>query len=101
MAGARTQWLLTVTALPLTYLCGWLSWHYVEMPTLSLRRYLPRRTPRPASPRPDAPSATPPGPGTSSGSPRHRLAQLRERPEPPAVPVGLGVAWRHGTVRTR
>lgn len=91
MAGARTQWLLTVTALPLTYLCGWLSWRYVEMPTLSLRRYLPRLSrhePGPASPHPDAPSATPPGPGTSSGSPRHRLAQLRERPEHPAVPVG-------------
>ena len=22
-------------------LCGWLSWRYIEVPTLSLRRYLP------------------------------------------------------------
>ncbi|HEY6425509.1 MAG TPA: acyltransferase [Pseudonocardiaceae bacterium] len=42
MAGASTQWLLTVTALPLSYLCGWLSWRYIEQPTLSLRRYLRR-----------------------------------------------------------
>jgi peptidoglycan/LPS O-acetylase OafA/YrhL len=42
MAGADTQWSLTVTALPLTYLCGWLSWRYIEAPTLSLRRHLPR-----------------------------------------------------------
>ncbi|MGH3805760.1 MAG: acyltransferase family protein [Pseudonocardiaceae bacterium] len=49
MAGADTQWSLTVTALPLTYLCGWLSWRYVEAPTLSLRRYLPRRSTHPAS----------------------------------------------------
>jgi peptidoglycan/LPS O-acetylase OafA/YrhL len=46
MAGADQQWSLTVTALPLTYLCGWLSWHYIEQPTLSLRRYLRRRKPR-------------------------------------------------------
>ncbi|HKR51777.1 MAG TPA: acyltransferase [Pseudonocardiaceae bacterium] len=45
MAGADQQWSLTVTALPLTYLCGWLSWHYIEQPTLSLRRYLPRPSP--------------------------------------------------------
>lgn len=43
MAGADTQWSLTATALPLTYLCGWLSWRYIEEPTLSLRRYLSRR----------------------------------------------------------
>lgn len=42
MAGADTQWSLTMTALPLTYLCGWLSWRYIEAPTLSLRRYFPR-----------------------------------------------------------
>ncbi|MGH3869311.1 MAG: acyltransferase family protein [Pseudonocardiaceae bacterium] len=42
MAGADTQWSLTVTALPVTYLCGWLSWRYIEAPTLSLRRYLSR-----------------------------------------------------------
>lgn len=41
MAGARTQLLLTLTALPLCYLCGWLSWRYIEAPTLALRRYLP------------------------------------------------------------
>jgi peptidoglycan/LPS O-acetylase OafA/YrhL len=50
LAGADTQWSLTVTALPLTYLCGWLSWHYIETPTLSLRRYLPRRDKRPERP---------------------------------------------------
>jgi peptidoglycan/LPS O-acetylase OafA/YrhL len=47
MAGADKQWSLTITALPLTYLCGWLSWHYIEQPTLSLRRYLRRPKPRP------------------------------------------------------
>jgi peptidoglycan/LPS O-acetylase OafA/YrhL len=47
MTGADKQWSLTLTALPLTYLCGWLSWHYIEQPTLSLRRYLRRRKPRP------------------------------------------------------
>ncbi|MGB9280456.1 MAG: acyltransferase [Pseudonocardiaceae bacterium] len=48
MAGADTQWSLTFTALPVTYLCGWLSWRYIEAPTLSLRRYLPRSKPRPS-----------------------------------------------------
>ncbi|MGH3919880.1 MAG: hypothetical protein ACRDSG_12740, partial [Pseudonocardiaceae bacterium] len=45
-----------VTALPLSYLCGWLSWHYIEQPTLSLRRYLRRRKPRPKASRPSAAS---------------------------------------------
>ncbi|MGH3915063.1 MAG: acyltransferase family protein [Pseudonocardiaceae bacterium] len=45
MAGADEQWSLTLTALPISYLCGWLSWRYIEEPTLSLRRYLPRREP--------------------------------------------------------
>ncbi len=49
MAGADTVWLLMITALPLSYLCGWLSWHYIEQPTLSLRRYLRRREPRPTA----------------------------------------------------
>ncbi len=63
MAGADTQLLLTVTALPAAYLCGWLSWRYVEEPILSLRRYLPRpRSPEPAH------------------RARHRLAPPRERP---------------------
>jgi peptidoglycan/LPS O-acetylase OafA/YrhL len=82
MAGADTQWSLTVTALPLTYLCGWLSWRYVEAPTLSLRRYLPRGEPRSTSARPDTPNPD---------TPQRRLAQLRERPESAereaAVPV--------------
>jgi peptidoglycan/LPS O-acetylase OafA/YrhL len=72
MAGADTQWSLTVTALPLTYLCGWLSWRYIEVPTLSLRRYLPRGKPRPSVP-------------------RHHVEKLRERPKlterEPAVPA--------------
>jgi peptidoglycan/LPS O-acetylase OafA/YrhL len=59
MAGVDTQWPLTVTALLLTYLCGWLSWRYIESPTLSLRRYLRRR------------------------EPRHRLARRTVQPEPP------------------
>jgi peptidoglycan/LPS O-acetylase OafA/YrhL len=49
MGGVDTQWPLTVTALPLTYLCGWLSWRYIEQPTLSLRRYLQRRAPHPSA----------------------------------------------------
>ncbi len=56
MAGVDKQWSLTVTALPLSYLCGWLSWHYIEQPTLSLRRYLRRRKPRPKASRPSAAS---------------------------------------------
>ncbi|MGH3830797.1 MAG: acyltransferase family protein [Pseudonocardiaceae bacterium] len=57
MAGADTQWSLTVTALPLAYLCGWLSWRYVEAPTLSLRRYLPHRDPHAATTSASLPSA--------------------------------------------
>jgi peptidoglycan/LPS O-acetylase OafA/YrhL len=72
MAGATTQWLLTVTALPLTYLCGWLSWRYIEAPTLSLRCYLPRSERR----RP------PQHPDSRPRSPRHRVAQLCQRSEP-------------------
>lgn len=64
MVGADTQWSLTVTALPLAYLCGWLSWRYVEAPTLSLRRYLPHAV------------------TGSQATPRHQLAKLRERTEP-------------------
>jgi len=82
MAGADTQWLLTVTALPSAYLCGWLSWRYVEAPTLSLRRYLPRREPRPTAARPITTSSGPPSPDTSRADPRQRLAKLREQPEP-------------------
>jgi peptidoglycan/LPS O-acetylase OafA/YrhL len=62
MAGADTQWSLTVTALPLTYLCGWLSWRYIEAPTLSLRRYLPhfprRERPDPAEREEAVPAAS-------------------------------------------
>jgi len=50
MAGADKQWSLTVTALPLTYLCGCLSWRFIEVPTQSLRRYLPRRAAQPDRP---------------------------------------------------
>ena len=82
MVGVTTELPLTVTALPLSYLYGWLSWRYIEAPTLSLRRYLPRRAPRTTSPRPDTPSSRPPsGPDTPRATPRRRLAQLRERPE--------------------
>ncbi len=63
MAGADTQLSLTVTALPAAYLCGWLSWRYVEEPILSLRRYLPRR--RSSEPAHKA---------------RHRLTPPQERP---------------------
>jgi peptidoglycan/LPS O-acetylase OafA/YrhL len=101
MAGAGTQWSLTVTALPLTYLCGWLSWRYIEAPTLSLRRYLPLREPRPSPRSLDTPLSSPPsptpsgptpsGPSPSSASPRRRLARLRERTklaeQEPPVPV--------------
>jgi peptidoglycan/LPS O-acetylase OafA/YrhL len=92
MAGADTQWLLTVTALPLTYLCGWLSWRYIEAPTLLLRRYLPHRERRPSSLRPDTPSAGPPSAGAPRTNPRHRLAQLRERPEPAEREAALPAA---------
>lgn len=67
MAGADEQWSLTAAALPAAYLCGWLSWRYIEVPTLSLRRYLPRRDSRPASP---------------GRSPRTRLPQQQ-----PSVPA--------------
>ncbi|MDQ4093358.1 MAG: acyltransferase [Actinomycetota bacterium] len=43
MAGVDALVPLIVTAVPLSYLCGWLSWRYIEQPTLSLRRYLRRR----------------------------------------------------------
>jgi peptidoglycan/LPS O-acetylase OafA/YrhL len=83
MAGANTQWTLTASALPLTYLCGWLSWRYIEAPTLSLRRYLPRAKPRRAG-RP-APTSDP------SVGPRRRPDELPRRTElterQPAVPA--------------
>ncbi len=79
MAGVDNQWSLTVAALPLCYLCGWLSWRYIEAPTMSLRRYLRRREPRPDRESPYIQSPNPP-----SRSPRHRLAQLREPPVPVA-----------------
>lgn len=43
LAGAGTQWELMASALPLSYLCGWLSWRYIEQPTLSLRACLRSR----------------------------------------------------------
>jgi peptidoglycan/LPS O-acetylase OafA/YrhL len=83
IAGADTQWSLTFTALPLTYLCGWLSWRYIEAPTLSLRRYLPRDKPPPSARSRHSPP--------SSARTRRRLAEPRERPElterEPAVPA--------------
>jgi peptidoglycan/LPS O-acetylase OafA/YrhL len=83
MAGANTQWTLTASALPLTYLCGWLSWHYIEAPTLSLRRYLPRAKPRRAA----RPAPTP----DPSVGPRRRPDELPRRTElterQPAVPA--------------
>ncbi|HEX2297645.1 MAG TPA: acyltransferase [Pseudonocardiaceae bacterium] len=51
MAGADQQWSLTLTALPLTYLFGCLSWRFIEVPTQSLRRYLPRPAAKPDRPR--------------------------------------------------
>jgi peptidoglycan/LPS O-acetylase OafA/YrhL len=81
MAGADTQWSLTATALPVSYLCGWLSWRYIEAPTLSLRRYLPRRQPRPKPPNPESPDPEPPNPSAADLNPRRRLTQLRERPD--------------------
>jgi peptidoglycan/LPS O-acetylase OafA/YrhL len=86
MAGFDTQWSLMITALPLTYLCGWLSWRYIEAPTMSLRRYLPPHKPRPPSTGPNPAGSSPPG-----TRPRHRLGQPRERPalagQGSAVPV--------------
>jgi peptidoglycan/LPS O-acetylase OafA/YrhL len=73
MAGADTQWSLTTTALPLTYLCGWLSWRYIEAPTLSLRRYLPR-------PRSDK------HPCIAQKGPRHSVKHPYRSPD--RVPVG-------------
>jgi peptidoglycan/LPS O-acetylase OafA/YrhL len=83
MAGVDTQWSLTVTALPLTYACGWLSWRYIEAPTLALRRFLPRRKPLPNSPSPSSPLPSSPLPSSPSPDPRHRLGPLRERPQRP------------------
>jgi peptidoglycan/LPS O-acetylase OafA/YrhL len=57
IAGFDTQWSLTISALPLTYLCGWLSWRYIEAPTMALRHYLPRGKPSPAKREPAVPAA--------------------------------------------
>ncbi|HEX2132667.1 MAG TPA: acyltransferase [Actinophytocola sp.] len=38
--GVSDQWTLLVLSLPLSYLFGLLSWHYVELPTQKLRRFL-------------------------------------------------------------
>jgi peptidoglycan/LPS O-acetylase OafA/YrhL len=56
IAGFDTQWSLTMSALPLTYLCGWLSWRYIEAPTMALRRYLPRSAPSHVEREPAVPS---------------------------------------------
>ncbi len=80
MAGVDTQWPLTGTALPLSYLCGWLSWHYIEVPTQSLRRYLRRREPRGSSDKhPDGFPAGPPDRDKHPyrPSPREREASVR------------------------
>jgi peptidoglycan/LPS O-acetylase OafA/YrhL len=43
-AGVRNQWVLIACAVPAAYLCGVLSWSFVEQPTQRLRKYL--RTPK-------------------------------------------------------
>ena len=82
MAGANTQWSLTVTALPLTYLGGWLSWRYIEVPTLSLRRYLP-----PGTPRHGAGTPATPDPSVSRLRRPEKLPERCPRTEREAVPT--------------
>ena len=43
--GVHDPWLLAALAIPVSYLCGLLSWVYVEEPTQRLRKFLgaPRR----------------------------------------------------------
>jgi peptidoglycan/LPS O-acetylase OafA/YrhL len=38
--GVRNQWVLMVLAVPAAYVCGILSWTFIEEPTQRLRRYL-------------------------------------------------------------
>ena len=45
LAGVRSPWVLIACAVPVSYLCGVLSWRLVEKPTQQLRRHL--RPPRP------------------------------------------------------
>jgi peptidoglycan/LPS O-acetylase OafA/YrhL len=39
-AGVRNQWVLMALAVPAAYVCGLLSWTFIEEPTQRLRRYL-------------------------------------------------------------
>ncbi|WP_243859398.1 acyltransferase family protein [Amycolatopsis arida] len=48
MAGVRNEWVLIALALPAAYLCGLVSWRFVEVPTQRLRRFLRRPSPVPA-----------------------------------------------------
>lgn len=49
VAGVRNLWLLMALAVPLSYICGTLSWNLVEAPTQRLRKLLPRTRRRRAS----------------------------------------------------
>ncbi|MEV6872468.1 acyltransferase [Amycolatopsis sp. NPDC051128] len=53
LAGVRQVWLLILLAVPVSYVVGQLSWHYVEKPTQRLRRHLTPPPPvrRPVPPR--------------------------------------------------
>jgi peptidoglycan/LPS O-acetylase OafA/YrhL len=46
--GVRNPWVLLAIAIPVSYLCGVLSWTCIEKPTQRFTRYL--RVPQPASP---------------------------------------------------
>jgi peptidoglycan/LPS O-acetylase OafA/YrhL len=48
--GVRNQWVLMACAVPAAYLCGLLSWRFIEEPTQRLRRFLraPRSVPQTA-----------------------------------------------------
>jgi peptidoglycan/LPS O-acetylase OafA/YrhL len=50
-AGVRDQWVLMAVAVPAAYLCGVLSWTFIEAPTQRLRKYLPTPKPAPAAAR--------------------------------------------------
>lgn len=77
-AGVRNEWVLMAVAIPAAYLCGVLSWMYVEAPTQRLRRFLPKRRPAPPTPVP-VPLRYPGIPAEGSRAGRRALARAASR----------------------
>lgn len=82
-AGVRNEWVLMALAIPAAYVCGVLSWVYVEAPTQRLRKFLPARARAKPSPVPDwwdAPTEIYPAvvvDGRAGGRPLARTASRR------------------------